>query len=132
MDNSILIWKYLLPQLKANENLTKYISEDKMFPLVAKSDTTYPFLIYKRDGISPNYSKAYNGGWTNTVTITVTIYSENYPNSAYIANEVRDSLENYSLENEDIKIYPIELISCFESFGDDMFSQQLNFNVTVV
>ena len=131
-DNTLLIWKYLLPRLTSNENLTRYISENKMFPLVAKSDTTYPFLIYKRDGISPRYSKSPNGGWTNNITITVTIYSDNYPNSVYIANEVRDSLEFYSYEDDDIRIYPIELISAFESFGDDMFMQQLSFNVSAV
>ena len=132
MDNAILIWKYLLPQLQSNQELVKYINPDNMFPLVAKSDTPYPFLIFKREGISTNYTKATNGGWVNTVTISVTIYSDNYTTGAYLINQVRDSLENYTLENDEIKIYPIEMVACTESFTSDMFMQQITFNVTTV
>lgn len=132
MDNTILIWKYLLPVLKANEDLAKYVDEKYIYPLAALEGTPFPYIIYRRESLVPQYTKQlpYVGGWTNNIQISLSVYSDNYDEAAYIANLIRDILENYNIENEDIKIYPLELINANESHSENGFEQRLTFSVT--
>ena len=45
MDNTILIWKYLLPAMKSSEELNQYVG-GRIFPLLANADTNYPYITY--------------------------------------------------------------------------------------
>lgn len=132
MDNTLLIWKYLRPVLAESEELTQYVPEAYIYPLAALSDTPFPYIIYRRDSLIPSYTK-YNptcSGWTNTITISISVYSDNYDECVYIANLVRSLLENYYIETEEIKIHPIELSSSYESYTENGFQENLVFNVT--
>lgn len=130
IDNTILIWQYVRPLLTECPELQAVMDVNKIFPLVAKEGTTYPFIIYSRDNITPQYTKGIYGGWINTLLLTVNVYSNDYEESVNIANIVRNALENKSIENENINIDPIELQSCNESFSEDGFRQQLSFTMT--
>lgn len=132
MDNTILIWKYLLPLLTANAELAKYVDEKYIYPLVALEGTPFPFIIYRRDSLVPQYTKhlPYVGGWTNIIQLSLSVYSDNYDEAAYIANLVREILENYTIENEEIKIHPIELVNSNEYYSEGCFEQRLTFSVT--
>lgn len=130
MDNTILIWKYLRPLLVENETLEELMDINNIFPLVAKEGTKYPFIIYSRDNITPVYTKGIYGGWDNTITLSLRVYSSDYTQSINIANAVRNAIEWQQFENEEIKIHPIELQSCFESFSEDGFCQTLTFIVS--
>ena len=132
MDNTILIWKYLLPQLTENEEFSKYIDEKYIYPIAALEGTPVPYIIYRRDSLVPSYSKYNPGfsGWTNNISISLSVYSDNYNESAYIANLIRDIFENYTYEDEDIKIHPIELTNSLESVNNNVFEQTLIFSVT--
>lgn len=132
MDNSIIIWKYLLPLLNENAELAKYVNENYIYPLAALEGTPFPYIIYRRDSLVPTYTKHLQGycGWVNDITISLSVYSDNYDESAYIANLIRDILENYCFENEEIKIHPIELINSNEYYSENGFEQRLTFSVT--
>ena len=135
MDNTLLIWKYLKPLLTQNQELTKYINAAYMYPCAAVlTDTHYPFLIYRRESITPEYTKHIPNasGWVNNISISVTVVSDNYDESAYIANLVRNILENARIRNDEIKIMDIELASSYESYNDDAYQQNLIFNLTAV
>jgi hypothetical protein len=133
IDKSILIWEYLRPVLEASSDLTSYVNKDNIFQLAALEGTPYPFVILRRDSVIPQYSKHLPGltGVINTISLSVSVWSDNYNESIYIANIVRSLLENYSYENDDIKIYHIELSSVNEYFNNNAFEQRLTFNVTV-
>lgn len=128
-DNTILIWQYLRPILVENTDLQAAMDVNSIFPLVAKEGTEYPFIIFSRDNVIPQYTKALMGGWDNSIVISVRVYSNDYSQSINIANIVRNALEWKQIENQDIKIHPIELQSCYETFNDDGFCQTLTFNV---
>lgn len=132
MDNTLLIWKYLKPLFTESQELNAYMSSDYIYPLVALADTPFPYIIYKRDSLNPNYTKYLPnvGGYVNNIQISVTVYSDNYDESVYIANIVRDILEGYNLETEEIKIHPVELLSCYEAYSENGFQQTLTFNIT--
>lgn len=132
MDNTILIWKYLLPLLQQNEKLLKYLSASSIYPLVALSDTPFPYIIYRRDSLVPQYTKHLPGvgGWTNNIQLSLSVYSDNYDEALYIANIVRDILEDYRYDGEDIIIHNIELGQSYESYSENGFQQNLIFNIT--
>ena len=128
-DNTILIWQYLRPLLVENTELQAAMNTNSIFPLVAKEGTEYPFIIFSRDNVIPQYTKPLMGGWDNSIVISVRVYSNDYSQSINIANIVRNALEWKQIENQDIKIHPIELQSCYETFNEDGFCQTLTFNV---
>lgn len=133
IDKSILIWEYLRPILENSEELTSYVNKNYIFQLAALEGTPFPYIILRRDSLIPEYSKHMPGfvGIVNNVSLSVSVYSDNYNETIYIANIVRNLLENYSYENNDIKIYHIELSSINEYFSNNAFEQRLNFNMTV-
>lgn len=129
-DNTIRIWEFIRPLLAENEALASLMDVKNIFPLIAKEGTEYPFIIYSRDNIIPQYTKPLCGGWTNDLSISVRVYSNDYVQSVNIANAVRNALEWQQVENEQIKIHPIELQACYEQFNDDGFCQTLTFNIS--
>ena len=52
MDNSLLIGKYFYKLLSEEEGLSGLVTPKKIFPLIANADTTYPFVVYSRTGLS--------------------------------------------------------------------------------
>lgn len=134
MDKTLLIWKYLLPVLTSNAQLLRYMPATNIYPCAALEGTLFPYIVYKRDSLIPQYTKHLPGvgGWTNEISISINVFSDNYDESVYIANLVRDLLENYSYEDEEIKIHPIELISCYENYSENGFQQNLIFSVTAM
>ena len=68
-DNTILIWQYLRPILVENTDLQAAMDVNSIFPLVAKEGTEYPFIIFSRDNVIPQYTKALMGGWDNSIVL---------------------------------------------------------------
>lgn len=134
MDNTLLIWKYLKTLLTENPQITQYVNANYIVPCAALADTPYPFIIYRRDSLVPQYTKHLPGagGWVNNVSISVTVWSDNYDECAYIANLVRNALENVRIKNDEIKIMDVELASAYEAYSNDAYQQNLVFNITAV
>ena len=66
------------------------------------------------------------------MNISISVYSDYYNDGANITNIVRDLLENYSLDTEEIKIYPIELQAANETWTGTGYEQRLSFKVKAV
>jgi len=130
MDNSLLTGQYIVQVLNDNEDLTTLLGEGKIFPLIAKTDTTYPFIIYERSAITPIYTKTF--GQDNNVQITFRIYAEEYDQGLQITNLVRNILERQTINFPNIiRINDIRLGSTNEQFTDDAFLQTLTFTTQV-
>jgi len=129
MDNSILAGKYLRKILIENEELMELISANKIFPLLANADTTFPFIVYSRNNITPVYTKDILTD--NNAVFTVIVVSDKYTESLDIANAVRHSLEGYRYKDETINIYPIKLDSISEETMDDAYIQRMMFSFSV-
>lgn len=127
MDNTILIWKYLLPSLLENEELKSYIG-DRLFPLLANPETQYPFVIYRRDSISVEYTKKPMINWDNRVTISLGVYSEDYTTGIEILNIIRNIFEGKCLHCEEINIDEIKITEVGEIKGDDCYIQTITFS----
>lgn len=133
MDKTLLIWKYLLPLLENNDEFKRLVDTKYVYPImVTDTEAKFPCVVYKRDSLVPQYTKYNPGyyGWTNTISISITVYSDNYNEGLYIINLIRDILENYHEENEEIKIHPLEIVNSTEYYSEGVFSQTLTFSVT--
>lgn len=126
MDNTILAGKYLRMFMVENEELMALITADKIFPLIANADTTYPFIVYSRNNLMPEYTKDFLTD--NKVSFTVIVVSDEYIQSLEIANAVRHSLETYRHKDETITINPIRLDSVTEETYEDAYIQRMVFS----
>lgn len=99
-----------------------YKVENKVFPLVANANTTFPFLVYRRIGYQPRNNKDYVG---EIVTMEMNIASESYQESVDIANSVADILQG----KETQIIENIQLTQVSEMFLQDTFIQNLQFQI---
>ena len=97
-----------------------YKIKDKVFPLVANANTTFPFLVYRRIGYQPRNNKDYIG---EIVTMEINIATETYNEGVEIANSVADILQGQSTD----LIEDIQLTNVNELFLQDTFIQSLQF-----
>jgi len=130
IDKTILVWKYLLPEMKENEELLRYVNVNNFYPLVAKAETTYPFIIYRRDNINVTYTKTPYYNWSNTIYISVDIWTDDYTTGVEILNIVRSIYENKALNDEDLRLDNIRVSSIQEKFTQDGYCQTIQFVMT--
>lgn len=130
MDNSLKTGQYMVEVLNDNQELISILGEGKIFPLVAKNDTLYPFVIYERVEVSTVYTKEI--GHDNTVQINFRVYSDQYDQSLDIANMIRNILERKTINFPDnIKINDIRLLATYEQFSEDGYVETLAFTTQV-
>lgn len=96
----------------------------KIFPLVAPANTTFPFLVYRRSGYSPNSDKDFQ---SEIVFIELAVITTEYAESVEIANKVADILQAYKSENVD----EITVTNIFEEYISDSFVQKINISVKI-
>ena len=98
--------------------------QNKIYPLVADVDTTFPFIIYKRTGIIPADSKD-RFIYSEDVYVDVVIASDKYNESIEIADSVRTALLEGTYEG----IKDISLTDADEDYIEDTFIQNLTFKI---
>lgn len=121
---SLEVGKEVYSLLSNNEDLTKIVG-NKIYPIIVEKETTYPFIVYKRSNIIPNYTKDFH--LEDDVYIDIICVSNDYSESIDIASVVRDVLEDKRYND----IQSIKLESADEDFINDAYVQTLSFNFTV-
>ena len=127
MDNSLMIGKYIYKLLSEDEGLSGLVTPKKIFPLIANADTTYPFVVYSRTGLSVQYCK--DGLVEDTVEMQIIAVSDNYVESLEVANQIRKTLELRRYKDDDIQIRECKLTSVYEEYMEDAFIQRMNFTI---
>jgi hypothetical protein len=123
---SLSIGEHIYKQLSNSTELTKLVS-DKIYAISTKTETSFPFVIYKRGSLTPEYTKD-RYGTGDTVSVEVVVASDNYSNSVTIAEEVRKSLETKRGSYNDFDVIDAKLMSADEDFIEDTFIQRLVFS----
>lgn len=129
MDNSMLTGKYLWKIVTEDEEVKKLIPPAKVCPLMALADTTFPFVVYSRDALVPEYTKDMLS--SNNLTFTFITVTNKYEDGVVIANAIRNALECKYYKDEDIYIHPIKVTALYEETVDDAFLQRMTFNMDV-
>ena len=127
-DNSILITKYIRKFIVENEEVSKLINTNNVFPLIANADTTFPFVVYGRTSLVPTYTKDLLT--ENSITIYIYVVSDKYIESLEIANAIRHSIESHIYKDDEITIDVIKLESITEETSDDAYIQKMSFIFT--
>lgn len=125
---SLQVGKAIYTLLSSNQQLVSMV-DGNIFPLIAEINTTFPFIVYKREAVTPQYTKDY---WTSDeVMINVMVASNDYVESIEIADLVRQSLDQKQGEYSGIKIRDLRLIQADEDFIDDTYIQYLTFKIKI-
>lgn len=123
---SLSIGAHVYKRLSDSTELAKLV-EDKIYAISTKTETSFPFVIYKRNSLVPEYTKdRYDTG--DTVSVGIVVASDNYLNSVTIAEEVRRALENKRGTYENFDVIDAKLMSADEDFIEDTFIQHLVFS----
>ena len=120
MINTLNIGAYIFDRLSTN------IPTIKTYPIVADNDAKYPFIVYKRIGLSSLMCK--DGNYEDVATVEVTVVAEKYAISVDIAQQVREALEgNFdTFDNMEIEV---TLQSGTEDFSDSAYTQKLTYRI---
>ena len=121
---SLEVGKEIYSILSKNKSLTDIVG-NKIYPIIVEKDTNYPFIVYKRSNVIPDYTKDYH--FKDYVIVDIICVSNHYVESVEIASLVRESLEDKRIGD----INSIRLESADEDFIDDAYIQTLTFNLTI-
>lgn len=108
--------------------LSKTDVKNKIYPLIADEGTTFPFIIYRRNSITPESDKDYTN---DSVYIQIMIAANNYAESVDLAEKVRTSLIHKNGTIQTIPVEDITLEDGSEEFIDNTFVQNLIFKITI-
>ena len=123
---TLQIGKIIKTLLLSNEQLKSYI-EDKVYPLIADTSTTYPFIIYRRSAIVNSSTK---DDADESVNVEIYIVSDTYEKSISIAELVRSTLEHRKGNFEDdFYIDDIIITDASESYEGDAFVQAITITI---
>ena len=131
MDNSLKIGKYVTLKLSENKEIKKLGRTDgsKIWRIGANTNTKYPYIVYQRTGLFPEYTK--DGVMYNQVSVELKIVTDNYIKSLDIANIVRHIFEKKQYISDDFYIRNCEIDDVSEDYIEDAYVQTINFVFTL-
>ncbi len=112
-----------------NQNIQR-TCKGRIYPLIANSDTTYPYIVYKKTDIQSVISK--DGLYQDNVSFTVTVVDQNYNTGCEIAQYVREALTVSRMNFMDgQKLEDCRMVSIDEQFSDNVYVQTLIFECRI-
>lgn len=120
--------KYIREVLAADENLTALVKPENIKVMVLQP-TNYPFISIRRSALETVYNK--DIPTEDSVTIEITVVANEYSQGMEIAQTVRDILDDkvYLNKEENVRITEIHFFDCIEDTVDDVFVQNLTFQL---
>ena len=109
--------------LSANEEVTRMVG-DRIYPLVSKVDSNFPFIVYQRMSCVPTYTK--DGLISEVQNYSITVLADTYSDSVELADAVRDALELERGTFAGQHIRNIKLTAVNESWVRDRCGQEWN------
>ena len=124
--SSISINKNINKILKNDEQI-KAVVGDKIFPLVANQDTTFPFIYHNNLGTNVSYTK--DGHSMDDASFSIVMRDNLYIRAIETAERVRKIFEN----RRDDFFKDVKLIQVLERYNDedDTFSVELQFEAII-
>lgn len=104
--------------LSNDANVTQIVG-NKIYPMVADTGTTFPFIVYKKSSYTPIYTK--DGISNKSATVEIIIAAEDYETSVNLADIVFIAIS--------AKDRKFRLVSNTEDYIEDTFIQNLIFNI---
>ena len=121
--SSISIIRQIRSILLNNSSLVSLLGGKKIFPLVAEADTKNPFIVIKRNSLTVSYTKDFNINDDNIIILS--IIADDYEKVVAIAEEVRNSLENY----RDNFILESRITNVSDNYNFDIYNIDISFKI---
>lgn len=120
--------KYIREVLAADDNLTDIVKADNIKVMVLQP-TNFPFVSIKRTALETVYNK--DIPTEDLVTIEIAVVTNEYSEGMEIAQIIRDILDYkvYLNRAENVRITEIRFFDCVEDTVDDVFVQNLTFQL---
>lgn len=128
METSINIGKVVKDILYQDEALNNLV-KNQVFPLIAEENTTFPFIVYRRNSIRKASTKDYVND--EIASVDVVIACDKYSQSVEIAENVRFVLEHGGYEGENFSVDNISLSNASEQYMQNTYIQTLTFDVEI-
>lgn len=117
------VGKELVNILQGSSAVTDALG-NKIFPLVAVPNTTFPFMVYKRSYYTPENNKDYEG---EKVGVEMIICATRYEDGVDIADKVATAVHHAHTDLID----DVDITNIKEDFIEDTYTQQINIEITL-
>ena len=128
METSLNIGKVIKDILYRDEALNNLV-KNQVFPLIAEENTTFPFIVYRRNSIRNARTKDYAND--EIASVDVVIACDKYSQSVEIAERVRFVLERGEYEGENFSVDNITLSNASEQYMQNTYVQTLTFEIEI-
>lgn len=128
METSLNIGKVIKEILYRDEALNNLV-KNQVFPLIAEENTTFPFIVYRRNSIRKASTKDYVND--EIASVDVVIATDKYAQSVEIAERVRFILEHGGYEGENFSVDNITLSNASEQYMQNTYIQTLTFDIEI-
>ena len=116
--------------LLQDEELSRQVGS-KVFPLVADKGTSFPFIVYRRDGLTPSTNKD-KLFYDTQVRISIIVASSDYRQGLGICSKVIDVLVgSKGRAIGALELTDVELKDTREEYREDTFLQLLSITVNI-
>lgn len=118
------ISKHIYSALSASADIRKAVG-NKIFPIATKNEVEFPFIVYQRDNVTPNYDKS--GESVTESSVNVYVLAENYTQSLDIAEMVIKALERKEAVYNDFDVIGAKMLGATEDYTSSTYIQQVTF-----
>lgn len=116
--------------LLQDKELSKLVGS-RVFPLVADKGTSFPFIVYRRDGLTPSSNKD-RLVYDTQVRMSFIVASSDYRQGLDICSKVVDVLlASQGRTIGGLDITDLELLDTSEEYREDTFLQLLSIKVNI-
>lgn len=124
---SLSIGDHIFRKLTESSELRNLVG-DKIYPLSTVSETTFPFIVYRRGDIVARYTKDHYIG--DSVKVEIAIMAEGYTQSVTIAEAVRRAIDCSVGVYDGFDVIDARMFKAEEDFIDETFVQLVIFELT--
>jgi len=124
MESGLSINKHLYSLLSGDAELEGMVGNN-IYPLIAEEDVKFPFIIFSKTSLTPEYNKC--GVTGDVISFSVAIAAQNYFQTVDIAEKVRGILELH----RDSYFTRVEFSGVTEEYMEDSYIQTLNFTARI-
>jgi hypothetical protein len=118
----------IISDILSNDEAVKSLAK-RIFP-VAITEATLPYIVYRREESSAIQTNS--GHASETVSISVYVYTAEYAEGVELAEAVRAALHGARYDNDGLQMRSCVFDGCGpEDWLDDAFVQQLNFRLKI-
>ena len=128
METSLNIGKVIKDILYQDEALNTLV-KSQVFPMIAEENTTFPFIVYRRNSIRKASTKDYVND--EIASVDVVVASDKYSQSVEIAERARFVLEHGGYEGENFSVDNISLSNASEQYMQNTYIQTLTFDIEI-